>query len=927
MAESQSSKLPSAGILVASVRVLLEMQLVVLVLATPWLFGSVEPLMEFGVLSLIGLMLGTWAMLLVAERRFSWHGGPFAYGLGVLFVITMLQLVPLPHAVLRFISPGTAWRYDQLLPARPEQVPGAEELARPPFPPPGSTLSLYPTATRQFLLQVLAVWMLFLVVRHELADMGRLRRFAIMMMLNGAALALFGIIQSSSSPPNMVYWRFTTSGEVFGPFINRNHFATYVNMCLGLGLGFVLCRGKRPAIDYRRQRSSRPYANRAKPPWFLPDPPFFNYDRLREELDDLLEPVYEMLQQPRTLWIIFPISLMLAGVVMSASRGGLLSLFLAAGVGLVIQSYLVRHGRNVAVGLILLAMCTAAVAWVGLDRLERRLVATGSGEGVGAASRLGMWTSAWQVFLAFPVFGIGGGVYEYFDELQRQEAESPGVIVLHAHNELMEALVEGGLVRALWTVTLAGLAVRAGWRALSRHRENPNAGLITGLFIAILALVFHSLVEFSIHVPAVAVLATVLIAHLDALASPREPTATWQGWIPLGIAASLATLGLILTGEGWRHYQVMRHRTWAARCLEEAGTATGELKRTWLQRRLDILMAVLPMAADHAMLRLEIDDAHQKLLDHEHQEVDAIAGFEHAREYLLLGTQPYHLNLPLVYQRLLFGAYPELYTRKEAAHRSHFARMVAQVQHARDVCPVQFRAQLRLAALSALAPAGAMEPAANYLERAKQLAPFRSDLWFQVGLNYWAQWNATRLGRGTDDAQLRARMAESWRHCLEMSDRMLEEILVRGIPTMSPETLANEVLPANPRILFAAAQFIAKTNKDLPARLPLLRRLQNTVRARLEAQVASADDLYLLALALWDMGQVMQAKEWFDQALAKDENHFECRYHRARWNAEQGRFAEARRDLEVALLKRPDFAPARELLSVVEKQLRELRRP
>ena len=63
-----------------------------------------------------------------------------------------------------------------------------------------------------------------------------------MAVVNGAALSLFGLVQFFTSPANVIYWTDQTRGAVFGPFINRDHFAFYVNLCIGLGIGLLVSR-------------------------------------------------------------------------------------------------------------------------------------------------------------------------------------------------------------------------------------------------------------------------------------------------------------------------------------------------------------------------------------------------------------------------------------------------------------------------------------------------------------------------------------------------------------------------------------------------------------------------------------------------------------------------------------------------------------
>src|SRR5205823_3949688 len=149
------------------------------------------------------------------------------------------QVTPLPRGVVSWLSPATARMYDQLLPSQPEVFPLGEEL---PVvnPPPGSTISLYPGATQATLLRLLAVFLLYAAVRTNIASAAGLRRLSIVALANGALLALLGVVQFFTSPGNTIYWNYPTEGQVFGPFINRNHFAFYLNLCIALGSGLLL---------------------------------------------------------------------------------------------------------------------------------------------------------------------------------------------------------------------------------------------------------------------------------------------------------------------------------------------------------------------------------------------------------------------------------------------------------------------------------------------------------------------------------------------------------------------------------------------------------------------------------------------------------------------------------------------------------------
>ncbi len=95
----------------------------------------------------------------------------------------------------------------------------------------GSTLSLYPGGTRLAVLRLLAVFLLFAVVRNTYTSKESLRRLCLACLVNGSALALLALMQFLTAHRHVVYWIIPTGGTVFGPFINRNDYAFYVNLC------------------------------------------------------------------------------------------------------------------------------------------------------------------------------------------------------------------------------------------------------------------------------------------------------------------------------------------------------------------------------------------------------------------------------------------------------------------------------------------------------------------------------------------------------------------------------------------------------------------------------------------------------------------------------------------------------------------------
>ena len=109
--------------------------------------------------------------------------------------------------------------------------------------------------------------------------------------------------------------------------------------------------------------------------------------------------------------------------------------------------------------------------------------------------------------------GAGYGTFDYVEPLTRTGADV-NYRYEHAHNDYLESLIEGGLIHLVLVLVIMALVYWLGLRALARHSHEATAGLIMGGLFGFTALVIHSFVDFGLHIPAIALLATVLCAQL-----------------------------------------------------------------------------------------------------------------------------------------------------------------------------------------------------------------------------------------------------------------------------------------------------------------------------------------------------------------------------------------------------------------------------
>ncbi len=825
---------------------------------SPWAFGAVGPFAEFLLYAAVALLLALWAARLVLAGAVPWAKCPVAVSLAALFLLAISQTVALPPGMLATIAPATAQLYARLLPAHPEVLPGME-----PGPATGAgTLSVYPAATQQELVRLLAVFLLFVVVRNNLGAPACLRRLSIVLLANGAFLSFFGIVQFVTSGPTTLYWTYPAPNNVFGPFVCKNHFSFYVNLCFGVGVGLLWAQP----------------AGRA-------------------------QGLLQRLRSPQILLIVGALGLILAGVVTSLSRGGLLALAGAAVLCLGLRH--VRSSRpgdlsGALLGAVLvgaLALTWLAVAGFDFDPMVSRL-ATLRAEHVAKESRLQLWTRVLRLVGEHPVWGTGFGTFPYVELMTRDNAEDNALVWENAHNEYIEALVEGGLLRFTLSLLAIGLLCRQIARALGRYRDSPTAGLVWGGLFAVLTTLIHSVSDFGLHLPAIAVVVTVLCAQLSALGDAMPAGFVRKrgvaGW---AAAAAALALGFALCGNGWSNY------TYAS--LRQAATELhGATEDQARQLHFDLLQEAVRRRPDYARAQVELAQAYLQRGD------DAAACRQRqdrsATAALLVLDALAAPGVPAAGAAVAAaGLWPSLQEATEAdlVQRYRVPALRAFL-NARRACPVFTEPHLALATYHSLLEQA--EPRAAYLERVKYLAPADPQLWYICGVQ--------ELPSDPDQAVV------TWRHCLELSETMLPAILTQA-RTGLPEDALAQILPDVPSVLLAGALQLypeptaAEQRRHLLERgLLLLDRQPGSLRGedhRTRAQIYAHLERSEEAIAA------------YRRALSLEPTQVAWRYELATVLLAHGQARAARYELLVVLDQQPGLQDARNLLNLAARRIAE----
>jgi O-antigen ligase len=280
-------------------------------------------------------------------------------------------------------------------------------------------------------------------------------------------VSIFAILQHLTFNGKLYWFRDMRYGGIpFGPYVNRNHFAGFVELIIPLAL-VPLVMGK-----VRRER------------WFAV-----------------------------AIFALLPI----AALFLSASRGGIVSFSAEIGV-LVLLMFLRRTGgRHVLAGGMVLLLAFMLVSWLGVRQILERFSSMQSLE-VTVGKRAAMRHDAWHIFLDHRWTGTGLGTLPLV--FPAYETLYDGKIVNHAHNDYLEMLADTGIVGGLCCAWFLGVLFFYSLNQLLVSDKSFAAALHLSGLVACCGFLVHSLVDFNLHMPGNALL-FVLMAHLATAQIPK----------------------------------------------------------------------------------------------------------------------------------------------------------------------------------------------------------------------------------------------------------------------------------------------------------------------------------------------------------------------------------------------------------------------
>jgi O-antigen ligase len=461
--------------------------LIVLVVASPWPFGSVTPRAASTLTAALLVFYGLyWAVQLLRKRSATAPHGWLWILSGLAFVA--IQNLPLPSALTAVAAPAVARAYAPLGTELDAGVGSADGRWHP--------ISIEPFRTEWSLLQLLSLACAFHLANRLFRKTAERNFLAYSLAAVGVALSLFAVYQKARFG-TVLYGRVPVeSGTPFGPFVNHNHFAGYVEAAALVALG--------ASIGLSRRASA--------------------------------------------LALLLAGSSVLIGIahLLSHSRGGLLAL----GAGLATLAWLSR-GREAGEGrpLVIAGGALAVAAFLLVfapSSLFQRLASFGSPAGDDSIQfRVQLWSDSLGLWGSSPVVGTGLGTYS--DAIPSYRSGPDEIRAEYAESDWLQLLCEAGIIGLAIATILIASSLRVGLKEARGETSERSRGVLHGAAAAAVALSVHGFVDFNFRIPSNALLFAVILGVI----APAGAKLSWEGGRLLRHSAALLLVGLAFAAAVW----------------------------------------------------------------------------------------------------------------------------------------------------------------------------------------------------------------------------------------------------------------------------------------------------------------------------------------------------------------------------------------
>jgi len=352
---------------------------------------------------------------------------------------------------------------------------------------------------RRELVRILVYAALFLAILNNLHRQESTQIISFTLIFLAMAISFYAVYQFVTRSNYVWFFQVASKGRGSGTYISPNHLAGFLEMLLPLALAYTLVGREKPLMKI-----------------------FVGYAAL----------------------------VMLAGITVTASRGGWVATLLALSFLCVA---LLSHRTYRLPALVLLVAMVAAGVFITTQTafFKTRFSRAVGPNNLDMTTRLDMWDAATRMWRDHFWTGVGPGHYDL-----RWRVYRPASVQLRperAHNDYLNTLADWGVIGAAIitaSLTALGVGIVKAWKNVRRGENDFSSGMsnkfafVLGATGGIVALLAHSAVDFNLQIPANAIIAISLMALL----SSHWRFATERYWFSAGIALKSGVSLLLVAG-------------------------------------------------------------------------------------------------------------------------------------------------------------------------------------------------------------------------------------------------------------------------------------------------------------------------------------------------------------------------------------------
>jgi O-antigen ligase len=340
----------------------------------------------------------------------------------------------------------------------------------------GLKLSAYSYVTRYAAMQYVAFGIVLLIAAECVQEENTRKRFLFALIAFGTAYAFFALVQQFTYN-GKIFWlhRPQFNGGIYGSYVNRNHYAGLMEMLvpfpLVVSMGHLLKKEKRAIVG-------------------------------------------------------FCAILMASTIFLCGSRGGMIAFALQI---VLFAALTLAQRKNLRIAITLAAVCILVLAFlffVGKGQVLGRL------KDLAPGTRLNMTLDCLKMFSHRPVLGWGLGTFPIVYPKYRSFYTS--LFINEAHNDYAQLLAEMGALGFALMIWFLVPLYRYRWASSRRWEFKWDGALSLAALLGCSGILFHSFVDFNLHIPANAA----LFYTLCALAASNRDKADTKSASPRNAAPS-----------------------------------------------------------------------------------------------------------------------------------------------------------------------------------------------------------------------------------------------------------------------------------------------------------------------------------------------------------------------------------------------------